>query len=175
MIVGVVSLIIVFVICPISSLLSVYSADMRLRRTCRSPIFSTATSKEVLDVSSTPEGSRKRKPTLTKEDRTRALLETQAGAIIALETNFMVSNVDDDAAIEKSVKKKAGRKVSQSKKAPILSPREATGFNFTGIDKDTGDKFEYDVPFLDVAKWYTPVVISKALHLIVLPPAGIAY
>eukprot|EP01036_Dinobryon_divergens_P025005 gene25005-33509_t len=73
----------------------------------------------------------------------------------------MVSNVvddDDDAEVDKSVKKKAGRKVGQSKKAPLLPPREASGYNFTGIDKDTGDKFEYDVPFLDVAKWYRILV-----------------
>ena len=139
-----------FVLLHPASSLSTSLTDLHHRKIPFRPLFST-----VNEVSSVTSGAKKTKPTLTDEDRARILLETQAGAILALETNSMVSNDNvDDTVEEKIVKKKTGRKISQSKKIPMLSPREASGLNFTGIDKETGDMFEYDVPFLDVPKWY---------------------
>ena len=90
---------------------------------------------------------KRKKKTISAEDRANALLATQAGAVIAMETTNLVPEISKDGA------KKVGRKATKSKKIEVLSPRQLSGLNFTGIDKDSGDRFEYDVPFLDVPKW----------------------
>ena len=67
----------------------------------------------------------------------------QAAAIIAIETsNLFNSDAETDDEVKKEVKK-----IKSKKSAPLLSAREATGYNFR-------DEFgEYDVPIINEPKW----------------------
>lgn len=93
----------------------------------------------------------------TSEERTDALLQTQAATIIAVETSNILSAPDSDAEMPPSSQSKP-KKSSRVKKPVPPTARELSGFNFTGFDKESGKRLMYEVPFIDQPRWSAMLV-----------------